>query len=1302
MIQDQQGYIWLLCDYKLTRFDGKKFKVFDDAQYGLNKAGYSSLAEDRFGKIWLLSYNEQHAEITVFDPLTEKSQSLSSYLNQEITLPSAKNCDYRLFRHEGTIWTVFSGGQSWVFDTTWRKVLDDTVQQIQRQRVVYMPISKDRFWKYNADAPSLQIIDSTAKVLQELHSRHQFTGLDENMAPWGIGLDHTSGKSIAITRLTDSVTISGANYATHKWSSTTQYINLNIIINSDGYGFFPSEDGLKNGIFYRQDIILDDLKDFLAKEFGLYQHSHNIFQLRDGSFWLTTTNGLVRLEIHENKFQNYLTEGYPLPHSSRGIYALSPDRFYVNTMQGTYFLKKGSAPQALNFPSTLHENYGYGLSFHDNKLWIPQIRQLLYTYDLETGEIRPYPLAPSVKNSTGYYWGSALFQGPNDQLLLCNDWGLLRIDESKAQLVPYQPGEPVYCWHQRGDQFWLGTKTGLYVLDQDGKCDQRLSFAKKKTPLNVYHIYEDEDDFFWLATDQGLIKWNTLDETYEQFTVEDGLPNDHLHAVYPDGEGYLWLPSNYGLIRFNKESHEIRSYFTEDGLPHDEFNRHSHYQDKQGNLYFGGLNGVAVFDPQHINHQFNETLRRISLQQLTLYERVSNQANDLTIIAQDQGPIDVPANTNRLQIKFITPYYGRYEVQYVWRLVGPNKTWNYLEEPILEIGGLSYGENQIELGAFLIGNKIGTMTTRVVTLSVLKPFYLQFWFLVTGALFLILAVGMLIRISNNRLKRRNRKLEERVVERTQQLAWQNETITKQAADLRHLDEAKSRFFINLSHELRTPLSLILGPVSDLIAHQELNTPTQQKQLVRIERNTQKIKRLIEEIMTLTRLDANQLKIQHNSIGYFLFIRRIFNTFQARANEKNIDYKFQYKGDKEIRLLVDTEKVERIVYNLLGNALKFTPVNGTIHLFCEVADDLYIMVTNSGTFIPEDERELIFERYYQRKTDKLDHRTGFGIGLALSKEYALLLSGTLTVRSSMAQGTSFELRLPKQVATGLEISLLREEKVQQRAELSLLLHETPADSPSSSRLLVVEDDPDMLDYLQDILGTAYQLTTAKDGQQALELLSQNPGGIDLIISDAMMPNVNGFELLAAVRKNFKEEMIPFILLTALSETASRLQALRIGVDAYLTKPFVKEELLARIDNLLHNQTSRKLFLSKSTSKGEELEKMILPSYDEIWMRKLNEVIEQNFSKPELKVNDIAAMLHISERTLRTQVKANTGLSPAQLLQKIRLEQALLYLQQRHYRTVSEVCYAVGIRNSSHFSRLFKQSFGKSPSDYFDES
>lgn len=540
----------------------------------------------------------------------------------------------------------------------------------------------------------------------------------------------------------------------------------------------------------------------------------------------------------------------------------------------------------------------------------------------------------------------------------------------------------------------------------------------------------------------------------------------------------------------------------------------------------------------------------------------------------------------------------------------------------------------------------------------------------------------------------------------QELAAQKAIIETQAGELRELDAAKSRLFANISHELRTPLTLMLAPVSSL--HKRLPEEAAERPFLNmIRQNGEQLLRRVNEILDLSKLDAGKLELEEDAVAIDAFVRRQVSMFESYAHQQQVDLDYESSLEAEQALLTDEDKLGKIITNLLSNALKFTPAGGSVLLEAEREDNqLKITVADTGRGIPAEELEHIFERFYQSKQKDVPLEGGTGIGLAFCKELAAVLGGSLEAESQVGKGSTFILRVPYQAAS---IASPEDEKPYSTrpgaAEGSVLTKpSSSSDETPQGRLLIVEDNQALREYLEAILSPAYRVHCVKNGREALSWLEQNgAGALDLIISDVMMPEMDGFTLLEKLKEDNRYQLLPVIMLTALARRESRLRALRIGVDDYLLKPFEEEELLARIQSLLRNYRLRSEEPDPAEGAEREAEQEALgarpESEEELeWLAKMEHITLERLGDTNFKVGDLADDLSVSTRQLFRRVKQLTGLTPNQYLQEARLEAARRMLEQKRFSSVKSVAYEVGFKDTRYFSRQYKARFGRLPSGY----
>ena len=522
--------------------------------------------------------------------------------------------------------------------------------------------------------------------------------------------------------------------------------------------------------------------------------------------------------------------------------------------------------------------------------------------------------------------------------------------------------------------------------------------------------------------------------------------------------------------------------------------------------------------------------------------------------------------------------------------------------------------------------------------------------------------------------------------------WNLRAKKRFASQVEALQAAQSRWFTNIAHELRTPLTLIVGPIKSILS-QPNDTKQVEQQASMAQRNGEQLLQRVNEILDVSRMDSGRLALHQVPTNVSVLIAQVITSFGSLVEQKDISLTSSCDG--MVFMEVDREKLRNILNNLVANALKFTHVGGAVRVVLEQTQDaVEIRVSDTGIGIPQGDLPHIFDRFYQVSRSKEVDHGGSGVGLALSRELARMHGGELTVASEESKGSTFTLSLPAALVCEMEETpRLSKEKVEEppKAEAKVV---TPIKKGDGPKVLLVEDHPDMRHYIRKLLEGHYQVIEAIDGVDALEQLQEVTP--DLIVSDVMMPRMDGITLARELKKDTSHILIPFITLTAHANERDKLAALRTGVDDYLVKPFDPEELLVRAKNLIDNAKVRQQMLEEGLG---VLEKEVVPTHEELWVKRLEEAVRNAMEDANYSVNDLATYAATSERNLRRNLRRATGLSPLQFIREIRLQQALLLLETHQHATVVEITHAVGFEDASSFSRLFRQRFGKSPSSFF---
>lgn len=575
----------------------------------------------------------------------------------------------------------------------------------------------------------------------------------------------------------------------------------------------------------------------------------------------------------------------------------------------------------------------------------------------------------------------------------------------------------------------------------------------------------------------------------------------------------------------------------------------------------------------------------------------------------------------------------------------------------------------------------------------------QWWTItgITGFLVMVLIAGILYR--NYQLKQKANTL----------LTERNEEIAQQKEQLEALDQTKSRFFSNISHELRTPLTLISSPLLSILDKEADQVPPAiREHLQLIQRNTKQLQGLIEDILDLTKLENDKIEVHQSTVSPSAFAGRLIGNFDSLATHLGIELQQEVPAALDGKQLqIDENKVERIANNLLSNALKHTPGGGTVTLrLSHTENTLQLSVSDTGAGIPTTDLPYLFDRYFQSKQPGAPYQGGSGIGLALSRELARAMEGNLQVNSTEGEGSCFTLNIPcKAIPAATEQVDTAPVQEEEESIPMEILQPASQTGERKEHVLIVEDHPDMQRYVESLLLSRYHVHKASNGHEALDVLSRQ--SIDLVISDVMMPGMDGFTLLDKLRQDPVHATLPVIMLTALSEESFKLKALTIGVDDYLPKPFSPQELLARTHNLLQNHAARKEALAGQPALvaiEEDIPEEVGDPMDTIikgqaWIRELVEVLRSNLETDHFLLSELHETYSMSERKFQRKVKELTGLTPKQLQQEVVLQEARSLLEGGAYSALNAVALSVGMENVTRFSRLYEARFGKDPREYF---
>jgi signal transduction histidine kinase/DNA-binding response OmpR family regulator/ligand-binding sensor domain-containing protein len=1299
--EDSKGVVWIGTDYGLNSYDGINLLSYTKKENGLSGDFIRHISEDIHGNIWVSSSNQLRGNLllNIIDPIHQQVQTLQEYCP---TPDSFKNVEtVRVIQnYDHTIWLVSKTNHIYEYNGERLVSLTD-FNSSQLQQFFICKISPTEL-----SFTTGTIENKLDTVILYNHKTNKI--IEKKLIEKNSSIPHYtySPKSSYWVSLTDSLfnifSKSFKPVQVHKLKSTLT--NSSFLKSTDDYIFigddkkvtiYDKEGNLQQTIFTGQELYFNRAI-YIDKYNGIWYKDYQKESLR----YIRYTSPPFKAYGLSEKSPNTIFRG------GRGIIKLQDSLLFVGSVLP--YPQKDLTPN-LQLHSVNTSCFGVSKN-SKNEFWIGKESGRATLID-STGK----PLLKSITlEHHNITW--IVLEDRDQKVWAGMSQGLYYLDKSRKRFIPTtQYNEyplleqsTIFYIYEKGNLLYLCTSTGLYLWDKIKGA--QACFLKAQA---IAHLYEDKEGVFWLASKGGgLIKFDPKTKETQSFTTQDGLSHNVLYAVYEDDYNNLWMSSNWGIMRFDKSTKNVTNYVKENGLLENEFNTSSHYQDKEGLIYFGSQSGIVLFHPKDFQ-TIQDTFPFIITQASKFNSEAEADENVLpSLLAANR--IELHPNDESFQLTAALLDYRNPKLhQYAYKIEGFNNNWRYQLNPLISINQLPYGDYHLKIKVKGIsGNWV--LFPQPIHILVYKPFYLQSWFILFA---LVAAIGLIIFIFKLRTKQlleRQRKLEQVINVRTKKIAQQTE-------DLKSLDQVKSRFFANISHELRTPLTLIIGPLSfllDKIKRQEIAEKEVESSLLSIQKNSKHLLSLVEEILDLSKMENNKLNTYEETIHLKTYVQSIFESFVKQADYTGISYRLEEVLEDDLYVLLDENKVTKLLNNLLSNALKFTAANASVTFTVKEKNAVIeFAVQDTGSGIHPDDLPHIFERFYQSKQANRPAQGGTGIGLALVLEFTQLLQGKVTVDSTLNKGTLFKVLLPKNtIAPSPE--LLEQEKAMVEFAIDEVI-ETDTDLPNNSfTILLVEDHAEMRDFITQILSTKYRILIARNGLEGLEILKTTSDSIDLIISDVMMPKMDGFEMLQQIKTLPKWSYTPMIMLTARAAEQDKLQALTIGVDDYLTKPFSVEELKARIKNLLLNALRRKESLeeqqdlvlpnptleqlsSETPTEEQEISETTpnLREFDLAWVKEVGNLMLEEVDNELINISDFAQKLHLSERHLSRKLKQITGMSPAKMFKTVRLNLARNYLEAGTFKTVKEIAYATGFQTVGNFSKSYKKEYGKLPSTYF---
>lgn len=982
-----------------------------------------------------------------------------------------------------------------------------------------------------------------------------------------------------------------------------------------------------------------------------------------GLFLLNADKTIARQYKHDPKVSQSLTND-----KVKCLLADGANGLWVGTLKGLNYLdlRRQTVTRYLhepNNPRSLPDDHIYDLK-RDARgtLWVATYFGGLCQFDAQTKSFTSLTHQPNRQTSISSANTTSLLIDSNQQLWVCTIHGLNRKVNGQDAFIRYL--------NRPGDSTSISSN-------------------------HVICLLEDRQHRLWVGTRDGGLNLLLPDQrSFRHYTTAHGLPSNTIFGIQEDRRGRLWLSTDKGLVQFTPGQSSFIAYDKHDGLICKEFTPNSTYQDASGHLYFGGYNGIVLFHPDSIRR--NTRAPHLAFTQFKLFnqpvaDQSADKADELDIDSDEGLTFTYQQNVFTLSFAAFN-YINSPKNRYAYQLVGFDQGWNYVSEPQAMYMNLPAGDYVLRVKG-TNNDDIWNRKPLELKITVLPPPWKTPWAYILYGLTFLGLLRLWSGIHRNRL----------------QLAHDLKVEHDEKTRQQELHQLKLNFFTEIAHEIRTPLTLVMAPI-EVLASQYAADGVVQKQLSIMRNSTDRLLRLLNQLLDFRKHETGNIQLQRQEIDLVLLLRTITDSFSAHAQAHRITL----INESEVGTLpafVDTGELEKVVYNLLLNAFKFTPADGTVTVRLQQdftastgSEQAVILIEDTGRGIPADDIGHIFDQFYQVSQPRT-RDSGFGLGLALSKHIVEQHEGKIMVESRQATGqqagfTRFTITLPLTVspngttpitASGLPeaASLTAQSAPVRRLEMAL------APAPGSPRplILLVEDQDDIRTYIRHLFAETYQVIEAADGaagwEKAARLLP------DIVIADVAMPIMDGFALTHRLKSDPRTSHIPVIILTAKDTVDNQLTGLETGADDYLTKPFHPILLQARVNNLLTLRDQLKTKYNRLVTLQPQAQELDHP--DAKFLNQLMDVLNRHLHEPEFNVTSLVGEIGMSRPVLFRKVKMLTGLSVIDLLRTTRLKKAELLLKQRKI-SVAEVAFAVGFSDPKYFSRAFRSQFGMTPTEY----
>lgn len=1293
ILQDTKGFMWFGTKDGLNRFDGTAFKIFKFSSHGdLRDNVFHHIIEDKNGNIWVATeggiyiYDHRKEKFERFAP--EKNEIVDGWVSDMIQDP------------DGDIWISIEEKGVFSYNIESDSLAFFPVLSLpDGMRMISLCAGKNKdIWVFPYGLPMLRI-DKKSGQISEFQLNDDPYFLNQLGEVRNILADDND-RLIIPTSNRGLVSINTKNKTHH------------VLLDSDASG---------NPIFVRTVKRIDNQTLWVGAETGVYilntldgtvvnlRHDHlmptslsdnaiySIHKDREGGIWVGSYFGGVDYYSELlNKFELF----YPIPNLNnmkgcrvRELCPTKEGKLWIGTEDNGLHLYDPSSNAFQPLPNKLQSLYTniHALCEDGNYLWISTFSEGLNRFNLTNGELVVYTNS-SDTSSISQNSAFAICKDRRGVLWIGTLAGLNVYDYSKDNFTRISEMKGIAIQDITEDshgRIWISTfSNGLYRFNyqtNEWKIFLNDPDDPKSLPYNkVASVHEDGSGQLWIATlGGGFCLFDSKTDTFTTLNNLDGLPNNVVYQIVDDDAKNLWMSTNSGLACYNPQTGKFRNYTVENGLKTNQFNYKSSYKAPDGTIYFGSIDGFVRFNPSKFSEP--EFAPSIVLTELFINNEQIVPAENGSPITQSilyTDRLDLPYDRNSLSLRYaVLNYSSSYTDRVFYRMEGVDQKWiQAADQQTIVYSNLNPGHYELLLALAGNDNEPFKIERRLL-IHIRPPFWLNGWaytlyFLLLSSIIYLLARFIILR---------NRQREQ---ERMRDFEQQKE---------RELYRSKIDFFTQVAHEIRTPISLIKAPLDHVIMTEQVSENVKDNLQI-MSRNTDRLLNLTNQLLDFRKTESEKYSLNLRNINVSELIRETFLRFIPLAKQRKLAFELDLP-EMDLFVNVDKEAFIKIVSNLLNNAVKYCESCVKVKAFI-AADDggqnllFHLITENDGEKIPEKHKEEIFKPFVQLDREKERKIVGTGIGLALSKSLAELHKGELILETGEeSEWIRFHLTLPAGDMEDAMPELMKMVEKDGDKEKGAGKRKEKGKKTNVATLLLVDDDLELLHFEEKFLSPHYNVLTAENGIQALEILREE--SVNLIVSDIMMPEMDGMELTARVKSDIEFSHIPVILLTAKVNVEAKVQGYETGADGYIDKPFSLEVLMARIANLLGNREKlRETFLENPFIGAASI---VHNKSDEEFVKKLYAIVHEKLDNSEFIVEDIAEQFNMSRASFYRKIKGVLDLTPNEYIRVERLKKAAQLLREKNYK-VNEICYMVGFSSPSYFSKCFQQQFGALPKDF----